>query len=219
MDQPQTPPDRPGTAVTAQPMRYLDRALGALRDLGLPLPEPAAEESPITALLSRIGDLDQDRIVLIARVLNQATTFNEVVREQIRAMEIGDRYRQITEAFNSIRDDAREMVRQVEDGRISTFERLSNVWQKATRGDIADRFRRAGLEDVEDGELEATAGYASFEDFWEPFTFGVGPAGQYLASLPAEQQDRIREACRDALPEGSFSLTARAWYARGTAPA
>ncbi len=141
MDQPQTPPDRPGTAVTAQPMRYLDRALGALRDLGLPLPEPAAEESPITALLSRIGDLDQDRIVLIARVLNQATTFNEVVREQIRAMEIGDRYRQITEAFNSIRDDAREMVRQVEDGRISTFERLSNVWQKATRGDIADRFQ------------------------------------------------------------------------------
>ena len=136
MDQPQTPPDRPGTAVTAQPMRYLDRALGALRDLGLPLPEPAAEESPITALLSRIGDLDQDRIVLIARVLNQATTFNEVVREQIRAMEIGDRYRQITEAFNSIRDDAREMVRQVEDGRISTFERLSNVWQKATRGDM-----------------------------------------------------------------------------------
>lgn len=43
MDQPQTPPDRPGTAVTAQPMRYLDRALGALRDLGLPLPEPADE--------------------------------------------------------------------------------------------------------------------------------------------------------------------------------
>lgn len=45
--------------------------------------------------------------MLIARVLNQATTFNEVVREQIRAMEIGYRYRQITEAFKSIRDDAR----------------------------------------------------------------------------------------------------------------
>ena len=87
------------------------------------------------------------------------------------------------------------------------------------QGDIADRFRRAGLEDVEDGELEASVDYADFEDFWEPFTFRVGPAGQYLASLPADQQDRVREACRAALPEGAFSLTARAWYARGTAPA
>ena len=87
-----------------------------------------------------------------------------------------------------------------------------------TQGDIADRFRRAGLEDVEDGVLEASADYASFEEFWEPFTFGVGPAGQYLASQPADRQDRIREGCRAALPESAFSLTARAWYARGTAP-
>ena len=77
-----------------------------------------------------------------ARVLNQASAFNEVVREQIRAMEIGQRYETITESFNSIRDDAREMVRQIEDGRISTMERLSNIWQKATRGDIAQRFDR-----------------------------------------------------------------------------
>jgi hypothetical protein len=142
MDQPQTPSAPPPATRPAmgQPMRYLDKAMGALRDLGLPLPEPAAQESPITALLARISDLDQDRVVLIARVLNQATTFNEVVREQIKAMEIGSRYQEITNAFNSIRDDAREMVRQVEDGRISTTERLSNIWQKATRGDIADRF-------------------------------------------------------------------------------
>jgi hypothetical protein len=86
------------------------------------------------------------------------------------------------------------------------------------RGDIADRFRRAGLQDVEDGELEASASYASFEDFWEPLTFAVGPAGQHLASLSTERQNRVREACRAALPEGSFSLTARAWYARATAP-
>ena len=87
------------------------------------------------------------------------------------------------------------------------------------RGDIADRLRRAGLEDVQDGELEASADYTGFEDFWEPFTFAVGPAGQHLASLSAEQQDRVREACRAELPDGPFSLTARAWFARGTAPA
>ncbi len=129
------------TAVTtAQPMRYLDKAMGALRDLGLPTPTVSAEESPITGLLSKIMVVDQDRITLIARVLNQASNFNEVVREQIKAMEVGERYETITTSFNSIRDDARGMVAQMEDGRISTMERLSNVWQKATRGDIAARF-------------------------------------------------------------------------------
>jgi hypothetical protein len=123
-----------------QPMRYLDKAMGALRDLGVPLPDPTAGESPMTGLLGKISALDEDRVALIARVLNQAANFNEVVREQIRGMQIGNRYETITTAFNSIRDDAREMVKQVEDGRISTFERLSNVWQKVTRGDIADRF-------------------------------------------------------------------------------
>ncbi|MBW6398393.1 hypothetical protein KPL78_11070 [Roseomonas sp. HJA6] len=128
------------TAVTVQPMRYLDKAMGALRDLGLPLPQASAEESPITGLLSKIMEVDTDRVTLIARVLNQATTFNEVVREQIKAMEVGERYQTITNAFNSIRDDAKGMVAQMEDGKISTMERLSNIWQKATRGDIATRF-------------------------------------------------------------------------------
>jgi hypothetical protein len=121
-------------------MRYLDKAMSALRDIGLPLPPPPAEATPITGLLSRLGDLDPDRVTLIARVLNQATVFNEVVREQIRAMEVGARYEQITESFNSIRDDAREMVKQLEDGRISTREKLSNMWTNLRRGDISTRF-------------------------------------------------------------------------------
>jgi SAM-dependent methyltransferase len=85
------------------------------------------------------------------------------------------------------------------------------------QGDIADRFVRAGLKDVVDGSLQAHADYADFDDFWEPFTFAVGPAGQHLATLSAEQQAQLREACRAALPAGPFSLSARAWYARGTA--
>jgi hypothetical protein len=130
------------STTIAQPMRYLDKAMGALRDIGLPLPAGEAAESPITGLLNKLGDLEPDRVALIARVLNQASTFNEVVREQIKAMSIGERYEIITNAFNSIRDDAREMVKQMEDGRISTMEKLSNMWQHATRGDIASRFAK-----------------------------------------------------------------------------
>jgi ubiquinone/menaquinone biosynthesis C-methylase UbiE len=87
-----------------------------------------------------------------------------------------------------------------------------------TQGDIAERFRRAGLQDVTDGSLQATADYADFDDFWEPFTFAVGPAGEYLASLPPDRQAQLREACRATVPDTPFSLSARAWYARGTAP-
>jgi SAM-dependent methyltransferase len=83
-------------------------------------------------------------------------------------------------------------------------------------GDIADRFERAGLADVVGGALTARADYASFEDFWEPFTFSVGPSGTYLRSLSAEQQAEVRDACRASLPDGPFSLDARAWYAKGT---
>ena len=87
------------------------------------------------------------------------------------------------------------------------------------KGDIAERLRRAGLEDVRDGALTARAEDASFDDFWEPFTYAVGPSGQYLRSLDPEQQATVREGCRSALPSGGpFGLDARAWYARGRVP-
>jgi ubiquinone/menaquinone biosynthesis C-methylase UbiE len=86
-------------------------------------------------------------------------------------------------------------------------------------GDIAERFTHAGLEDVAGGALSACGEYAGFDDFWDPFMFGVGPSGQYLRSLPDEQQNRVRDVCRAELPDGEFTLNARAWYARGTVPA
>ena len=125
--------------VVRTPMQYLDRALSTLREMGI-VPTNKGEEAPINALLHQISDLDQDRITIIARTLNQASNFNEVVREHVAAMEVGDRYRQITEGFNSIRDDAKAMVDQIADGKVSMWERATNSWMKLTRGDIADRF-------------------------------------------------------------------------------
>ena len=127
--------------VASAPIQYLDKAMSTLRDLGL-VPEKRGEAAPITALLNRISDLDDQRVTLIARTLDQMSLFNEVVREQITAMDVGERYNKISEAFNSIRDDAKQMVDQIEDGRIDTFERLANIWQKVARGDIASRFQR-----------------------------------------------------------------------------
>jgi ubiquinone/menaquinone biosynthesis C-methylase UbiE len=87
-------------------------------------------------------------------------------------------------------------------------------------GEIAAVLERAGLDDVQSGTLLSGAHYEDFDDFWEPFTFAVGPAGNYLAGLPADQQDAVRRECRALLgePDGPFDLDARAWYARGTVP-
>ena len=135
----------------SSPIQYLDKAMNSLHDLGL-LPEEAGKEAPIIALLNQITDLDEERVVAITRTLSQASLFNDVVREQVQAMDIGTRYEDIVDAFDSIRDDSRKMVEQIGDGKLDTFERISNVWMKVTRGDIATRFDK-----IKDTYLEVTA--------------------------------------------------------------
>jgi flagellar motor protein MotB len=124
--------------VIKSPMQYLDKATGALRSLGL-MPDKV-EDAPINALLEQISDLQPDKIAVIARTLGQASVFNEIVREQTAAMDVGTRYQDIAKSFDSIRDDAKAMVDQIEDGKLDVFERINNVWMKLSRGDIADRF-------------------------------------------------------------------------------
>jgi SAM-dependent methyltransferase len=82
-------------------------------------------------------------------------------------------------------------------------------------GHLADLFRRAGLQDVEEAILTATIEHASIEDWWEPFTLGVGPAGAFVARLDSDHQVLLREICRGLLPEPPFAQTARAWAVRG----
>jgi hypothetical protein len=128
------------TDLADKPLQYLDRAVGAIRDLGL-WPAQTGEQ-PITGLLNEITGLDETKVILIGRTLTQASAFNEVVREQVAAMNVGQRYEEITNGFNSIRDDAKGMVDQLDDGKLDLMERVGNVWMKVSRGDIATRFNR-----------------------------------------------------------------------------
>jgi SAM-dependent methyltransferase len=85
----------------------------------------------------------------------------------------------------------------------------------AREGHLGELLREAGLRDVEEGVLSVEVEHPSFEDWWEPFLLGVGPAGQYVAGLDAERQARLRDRCRELLPDGPFVLSVRAWAARG----
>ena len=175
------------------PMKYLDKAMNGLRDLGL-VPE-TGDEAPIIALLNQISELDEDKIVAIARTLNQASLFNEVVREQVTAMQIGDRYEDIANAFNSIRDDAKQMLDQIEDGKLDTLERVQNVWMKVTRGDIASRFdtiKETYLEVTEDSRDQIEREHRILEAY-QDFR-GAMKQSEVLALEVLEiAEDRIKE--------------------------
>ena len=70
--------------------KYLDKALGQIRELGL-MPDQAAE-APVVSLLEQLTEVDEDKVIAIARTLTQASTFNDIVREQVVQMNIGERY-------------------------------------------------------------------------------------------------------------------------------
>ncbi len=84
-------------------------------------------------------------------------------------------------------------------------------------GQLAGLLEEARLDEVEDGVLTITVEHPTFEDWWEPFTLGVGPGGGYVAGLAPEDVERLREECRQRLPDAPFALAGRAWAARGRA--
>ena len=87
----------------------------------------------------------------------------------------------------------------------------------ARHGHLAELFRAAGLRDIQDGVLSIDVEHRTFEEWWEPFTLGVGPAGVYVGQLDTERQARLRERCKELLPSAPFVISARAWVARGRA--
>lgn len=82
-------------------------------------------------------------------------------------------------------------------------------------GQLADLLRVAGLGEVDETLLSIEVEHATFDDWWEPFTLGVGPAGAYVAALDPDGRERLREHCRAALLDGALVVRAGAWAARG----
>jgi ubiquinone/menaquinone biosynthesis C-methylase UbiE len=96
----------------------------------------------------------------------------------------------------------------------------SEAMRMRSEAELREAWESAGLEDVTTGELAVETRYADFDDFWEPFLGGVGPAGVYTASLDDERRIALREECRRRLgsPDGPFTLAARACAVRGLVP-
>jgi SAM-dependent methyltransferase len=80
-------------------------------------------------------------------------------------------------------------------------------------GHLAQLFTQAGLDGTEVTTLTVRVRYASFGEWWETFTLGVGPAGAYVASLAPDNREALRGQCRRVLPAGPVEISATAWAA------
>jgi SAM-dependent methyltransferase len=84
---------------------------------------------------------------------------------------------------------------------------------------LEELFLGAGLEEVEVTPLDIPTPFADFDDYWQPFLGGQGPAPAYAMSLDEVRRARLRDRLRERLPaaaDGSISLIARVWATRAS---
>jgi len=86
----------------------------------------------------------------------------------------------------------------------------------AHMGHLTELFGAAGLRDVEEVSIAVDYVHPTFEEWWEPYTLGVGPAGDYVQRLDEDGRARLASVARERLGSGPFTVSATAWAARGT---
>lgn len=124
-------------------------------------------------------------------------------------------------------DDGVEMLRFFWDELVALDPAMASKDERtmklSRKGQLGEVWREAGLVNVVEEPLEVELPFASFDDYWQPFLKGAGPAGAYVASLNGEArrkvEARLRQRLLGARADGAFTLKARAWCARGEAPA
>jgi SAM-dependent methyltransferase len=87
----------------------------------------------------------------------------------------------------------------------------------AKEGHLVELCEAAGLHGIEPSTLTVRVAFSTFEEWWEPYTLGVGPAGAYVRKLEPARVEALRNACRDRLPEPPFETEATAWCVRARA--
>jgi SAM-dependent methyltransferase len=85
-----------------------------------------------------------------------------------------------------------------------------------SEGQLTELARAAGLDSAEPGTVRVTVGFPTFDDWWEPFTLGVGPAGAYVAGLDPDHRTALRARCAERLPDAPFTVTVSAWSVTAT---
>ncbi|MCA9234396.1 MAG: hypothetical protein KDA44_02945 [Planctomycetales bacterium] len=117
---------------------YLDKAVDVLEKFGLKAGE--APQAELIRLLEEVRHVDEAKALAIANTIKYMSTFNQLVRDNVENINVGNRYLQISQMFDSIREDSKNLIHQLEDGKIGFTEKMANLWMKLRRGTPSARF-------------------------------------------------------------------------------
>jgi hypothetical protein len=136
-----TPARREAASTPARGAQtYLDRALKVLEKFNLaPRVEMGHE---MIRLLDEVKPIDEPRVVAIGNTVKYMSSFNQLVRDNVEDINIGNRYLEITQAFDSVREDSKKLIAQLDDGKIDWREKVQNLWMKMRRGTPSARFEK-----------------------------------------------------------------------------
>lgn len=186
---------------------YLDKALGVLQRYGI-LPKKDAPP-PLTKLLEEVRHVDEARVMTVAKTVQYMQSFNAMVRDNVEDIRVGNRYLEISQQFDSIREDSKNLIAQLDDGVISFFEKMSNLWMRMRRGSPSDRFEKIAdiYKSVTTDTQDQLQKEQSIMEGYIDFRFALKEA-EIVARELQELHSTAYAAARDALATSQSAVDA-----------
>lgn len=187
--------------------RYLNQAVTVLKQFGVSPKETGPAE--LTHLLEEVRYVDEAKVLAIAKTIQYMSTFNALVRENVESIQIGNRFLEITQMFDSIREDSKMLIAQLDDGKFSLGERAQNLWMRIRRGTPHARFEkitetyRAVAADTKDQLTKETA----IMDGYIDFRFALKEA-EVMSRELMDKQTPTLQAAQDALAKAQQDVEA-----------
>jgi hypothetical protein len=202
----------PGTAQKSAPAsasssmkKYLDQAVDVLDRMGLTSDEEGPTE--LIQLLEEVRHIDEAKSLAIANTIKYMSTFNKLVRDNVENINVGNRYLEISQMFDSIREDSKNLIDQLADGKIGMGEKISNLWMNISRGSPYARFEK--ITDVYQEVTRETKNQLDREqtimDAYIDFRFALKEA-EVLSRELLETEIPILEKAQQALADAQQSV-------------
>jgi hypothetical protein len=195
----------PASRDTKKMKKYLDSAMDVLKKFGVDSQNTAPQE--LIGLLENVKHIDEAKVLAIADVIQHMSSFNALVRENVESIKIGDRYMNITQMFDSVREDSKRLISQLDDGKISGTEKVANWWMKMRRGTPSDRFENIveTYSEVAKDTKEALKSEEMIMEGYIDFRFALKEA-EVLSRELLDTHAPILQAAKDALADSQNAL-------------
>ena len=187
--------------------KYLDRALGVLKKLGVAPRDDVPQE--LISLLEGVRQLDEPRVLAIANTIKHMSTFNALVRDNVENINVGNRYLEITQMFDSIREDSKMLISQLDDGKIGITEKAQNLWMRMRRGTPSARFEKIveSYQDVTKDTRDQLTKEGLVMDAYIDFRFALKEA-EVVARELLDKDLPILDASKQALADAQSAVDA-----------